>query len=534
MTETEHWDRETDVVVVGFGGAGGGAAIEAAEHGAAVTILERFSGGGATAMSGGVFYAGGGTQHQEDAGFDDTVDDMFAYLKAEVRGVVSDTTLRRFCEGSDGDLRWLEAMGVKFEGSYCPFKTSYPTDDYYLYYSGSETVDPYRSLAKPAPRGHRVKGAGMSGVSLFNVIRARVAALGIDVRGQSQVDSLVMDDVDGVDTVVGVECRTIPDGTLWSKVHQLLYKIHCKTIIYVPPIGRFVAGMLSRIEQRAAKPLRIRARKGVVLASGGFIMNREMIAKEAPHSLAGLPLGTAGDDGSGIQLGIRAGGATDRMNRVTAWRFYNPPEGFVHGVLVDQQGRRICNEALYGAAVGSKMIEEHDGKGYLILDRTMWRNSIGQVFQQTVFFQKLQTIYIYLLGHKRAASFAQLAQKAGIDPVGLAFTLENYNDIARSDQIDPLGKPADYVQPLEHSPFYAVDCSLDTPHAFPCPVLTLGGLVVDENSGLVKRENGTVIHGLYAAGRTAIGICSESYVSGLSIADCVFSGRRAGKHAASR
>ena len=112
-----NWDAEADVVIVGFGGAGGCAAIEAAEQGASVLILERFSGGGATAMSGGVFYAGGGTQHQRDARFDDTVDHMFAYLRAEANGVVSDETLRRFCEGSNSDLRWLEAMGVKFEGS---------------------------------------------------------------------------------------------------------------------------------------------------------------------------------------------------------------------------------------------------------------------------------------------------------------------------------------------------------------------------------------------------------------------------------
>jgi 3-oxo-5alpha-steroid 4-dehydrogenase len=63
-------------------------------------------------------------------------------------------------------------------------------------------------------------------------------------------------------------------------------------------------------------------------------------------------------------------------------------------------------------------------------------------------------------------------------------------------------------------------------------MLTLGGLVVDEDTGLVKRDDGSTITGLYAAGRTAVGICSNSYVSGLSLADCVFSGRRAGVHAA--
>jgi 3-oxo-5alpha-steroid 4-dehydrogenase len=57
-------------------------------------------------------------------------------------------------------------------------------------------------------------------------------------------------------------------------------------------------------------------------------------------------------------------------------------------------------------------------------------------------------------------------------------------------------------------------------------------LLVDEQTGLVRRPSGDTIPGLYAAGRTAVGVCSNSYVSGLSLADCVFSGRRAGPHAA--
>jgi 3-oxo-5alpha-steroid 4-dehydrogenase len=63
-------------------------------------------------------------------------------------------------------------------------------------------------------------------------------------------------------------------------------------------------------------------------------------------------------------------------------------------------------------------------------------------------------------------------------------------------------------------------------------VLTLGGLVVDAGTGHVLDADGAAIAGLYAAGRSAVGLCSRSYVSGLSIADCVFSGRRAGRHAA--
>jgi 3-oxo-5alpha-steroid 4-dehydrogenase len=63
-------------------------------------------------------------------------------------------------------------------------------------------------------------------------------------------------------------------------------------------------------------------------------------------------------------------------------------------------------------------------------------------------------------------------------------------------------------------------------------MLTLGGLVVAEGTGQVRRPDGTAVPGLYAAGRSAAGLCSRSYVSGLSLADCVFSGRRAGRHAA--
>jgi 3-oxo-5alpha-steroid 4-dehydrogenase len=65
-------------------------------------------------------------------------------------------------------------------------------------------------------------------------------------------------------------------------------------------------------------------------------------------------------------------------------------------------------------------------------------------------------------------------------------------------------------------------------------MLTLGGLLVDESTGQVLDAEGAGVAGLYAAGRTAVGICSNSYVSGLSLADCVFSGRRAGQHAAAQ
>jgi 3-oxo-5alpha-steroid 4-dehydrogenase len=78
-------------------------------------------------------------------------------------------------------------------------------------------------------------------------------------------------------------------------------------------------------------------------------------------------------------------------------------------------------------------------------------------------------------------------------------------------------------------PFYIMDISIDSTTA-PLPCLTLGGLKVNEDTGEVLNQLNVEIPGLYAAGRTAIGICSNIYVSGLSVADCIFSGRRIGQN----
>jgi 3-oxo-5alpha-steroid 4-dehydrogenase len=148
------WDEEVDVAVVGFGGAGVCAAIEACDHGAKVMAIERFTGGGATTQSGGVFYAGGGTSIQKQAGVEDAPEEMYRYLSLEAKGVVQDSTLKKFCDESVENLKWLERKDVTFEASLCPHKTSYPIAKYRLYYSGNETVEEYSKEAKPAPRGH--------------------------------------------------------------------------------------------------------------------------------------------------------------------------------------------------------------------------------------------------------------------------------------------------------------------------------------------------------------------------------------------
>ncbi|MFC7343380.1 FAD-binding protein [Saccharopolyspora griseoalba] len=517
------WDDEADVLVVGFGGAGACAAIEAADHGAAVLALERFDGGGATAISGGVVYAGGGTAQQKEAGFDDTPEAMLRYLRVETAGAVSDETLREFCESSNDNLEWLQRQGVPFDSSFCPYKTSYPTNRHYLYYSGNEIVPPYRDEAEPAPRGHRVRGKGTSGKGLTDNLEAAARSRGVRVWRQTAVTELITDDQG---RVAGLRCRQVPGG-LKRALHRLLSRWNRKLNIYYRPLGKRLDAPIRRLE-RSGTFKRVRARRGIVLAAGGFVFDKAALAEHAPAYRAGSPLGTIGDDGSGIRLGQAAGGATTRMHRVSAWRFINPPVALSKGVLVDRAGERFVNELAYGAKVGERMVEQHDGRAHLIADQRIVDEARRQLPRQCLWFQRLQMEYLLRAGHIEADSVEELARRTGIDPDGLARTLAAYN----SGEPDEFGKAEDHRQTIGPGPYYAFDCSLRTKRGYPCPMITLGGLTVDERTGMVTRADGSGIDGLYAAGRNATGICSESYVSGLSIADCVHSGRRAGRHVA--
>jgi len=521
------WDVEADVVVVGFGAAGACAALEAARAGCGVVVLDRFCGGGATALSGGVVYAGGGTAQQHEAGVSDSPEAMFDYLSLEVGDAVSPATLREFCQGSRAMLAWLEGHGVPFEGSLCPDKTSYPTNRHYLYYSGSELSA--RDVTPPAPRGHRARGRGTSGGLLFARLARAVRRSGAGVLEQTSARRLVTD-LSG--RVVGVECRTLRGAPGWAAAaHRILHRWSAKPHVYAPRVGRALHRPVAWLESRHGRPLLVGARRGVVVCAGGFVTNRQMLREHAPACRGALPLGTPGDDGSGIRLGTEAGAATAFLDRVSVWRFLSPPAALLRGVLVDRAGRRLCDESRYGAAIGDA-VTRSGGQAWLLVDRATVAEARRHLRRSTLWFQRLQAAYLLTAGRVSAPTIAGLAARAGIDPGGLEATLNAYNAAAAAGLPDPEGKPADLIRALSRPPYSLIDCAVRPRLAYPAPVLTLGGLVVAEDTGQVRRADGSAVPGLYAAGRSAVGLCSHSYVSGLSLADCVFSGRRAGRHAA--
>lgn len=529
------WQDTADVVVVGYGGAGVVAALQAREDGADVLAVDRFAGGGATAYSGGVIYAGG-TQQQREAGFEDTPEAMFRYLRAE-KVPLSDEALRCFCEGSAGDVAWLMSQGVPYGGEPFLDKTAFPPDGYWLYYSGNENTSKFREFSPPAPRGHRVKTPGNGGWLYYAKLREAAEDRGVRLLPHAPVERLILD---GSGRIVGIEACALPKEK-W-KEHSDLYAV----VDAWKPFNNVKAEAAIKAARQLivdhAAPRFIRARKGVVLCSGGFINNLEMLAEfqpEVARSYKGLlRLGSAGCDGSGIKLGLSVGGKVERMEKLFIGSPLSPPLAYVKGgILINERGERYVAEDAYHADLGNATIRQPGCRSWLVMEgRTLWAAMRQSLFPGKGLFKTWglpPLVNAVLGGTRRAGSLAKLAEKIGADPAGLVRTVADFNAMIARGGPDLLGKSPDKLRPIEKSPFYAVNTSVENFWS-PTMAFTLGGLAVDEFTGQVKRKDGSAIEGLYAAGRAAVGICSEGYMSGLSIADTVFSGRRAGHHAMTR
>lgn len=526
------WDVETDMLVVGFGGAGASAAIEATDLGLDVLIADRFAGGGATAYSGGIHYAGA-TRVQADAGVQDSVEDMFTYLKMEIGDAVSEETLRRFCEESSSNIEWLESLGVQFGGNPFDGKTVYPPDGHFLYYSGNEPLPAYTANAKAAVRGHRVVGKGYTGHIYFSTLLEAVKRRSIPVLRHTRIVKLFQD---AAGQIIGAEALAVP--VEYQKEH-----LRCYGKVAPMPFS-FSRAEAAIVEARAlenakGQRVRIRARNGVVLATGGFCYNMEMLKEYMPayaeFAPAMLRMGSMGCDGSGIQLGQSVGGEGRKLANSFYGRIISPPSAFVEGIVVNQLGRRFYNEDAYNAELGEAIAKQPGGIAWLVLDQATWRKLRLQLLPkgdgQFLQWYLPALANVMLGGSRKGRTLDALAKKCGIDPLGLQVEVCQGRELLAQAKGDPLGKSASYFRPIGEGPYHAINLSVWNKFVL-APFLTLGGLAVDEATSEVLKPDGGTIKGLYAVGRAAIGVCANRYMSGMSLSDGVFSGRRAARHAA--
>jgi 3-oxo-5alpha-steroid 4-dehydrogenase len=469
------FDETVDVVVVGLGVAGTSAVVAARQAGVDVLAVERGAApGGTSANSGGLIYLGGGTALQRACGFDDSTENMAAFLRAALGPDADEARLDAYCEGSPEHFDWLASIGVPFRAAFCDEPNRESADDAGLLFSGGEDSFPFDELAVPVPRGHKPQYNDAAGGFLMERLSAAVSNSGAQVVADARAETLV---VDGGE-VVGVEIQS--DGG-------------------------------SRT---------IRARGGVILASGGFIHNDAMVAELCP--LAHVPdpawrIGTPNDDGRGIRMGVGAGAATARLHAFECALPLGPPHRLAKGILVNRQGKRFINEDTYTGRIGLHALRDQDGFVYMITDDVMHeQNLLG-----------LRVAFA-------AATAEELAVDLGMPPEALARTVREYNEAAARGEDPEFHKRAPFLQPIGEPPasgIGAIDLRVD--HGAIYATFTLGGLATDADGAAVDSA-GSPIMGLYAAGRTAASLAASHYASGISLGDGSFFGRRAGRHAATR
>lgn len=477
LAAVTEWDYEADVVVVGYGVAGASAAIEAARTGADVLVLERTGGwGGAAALSGGFIYLGGGTALQKALGFEDTPENMERFLMAALGPGADEAKIHDYCQGSVEHFEWLVAQGVPFKEEFWGEPGWEPPADQGLMFSGGENAAPYNTLATPAPRGHLPQMADKhtsekgGGFMLMKPLTDTAEALGVRAEYDVRLQRLIIDES-----------------------------------------GR-VAGVVAK---RYGKPVHVRARRGVVLATGSFAYNRQMVEAYTPLLVNRPAAAIEEHDGIGILVAQALGAQLAHMDAIEVAIFADP-QMIARGILVNGRGQRYIPEDSYPSHIGQSTLIRQNNEAFLIIDEAALEEA-NQSVSSSAAMRSVPPTWV-------AESVAELESDIGFPAGVLQATVEVYNRHAK-DGADPvLGKKTQWVKPIG-TPLAAYDLRNRTGG------FTLGGLRTDLDSR-VMHVSGEPIPGLFAAGRCTSGISAGGYVSGASLGDGSFYGRRAGRAAA--
>lgn len=542
-TGQQKWDKAFDVIVVGSGAGGMTTALCCQELGLSTLVIEKADVyGGTSAVSGGGVWVPCNDQI-ESAGGSDSRDEALTYLKHLTRGEVPQVKLEAYVDSARAMMRNMAAKhGLRFRSvsqypDYFPdqpggkpgFRTMEP-----LVFDLSQLGDELENQREPYPGTLLMGRIAMTQVDAHTLLcrgrgwlwltlkmlwrywtdfawrrrhgkRDRRAALGQALIGQLRHAMLKKD---------------IP---LWLKtgLHSL-----------VEEDGR-VTGVVA---EQGGRTLRLSARRGVVLASGGFESNQAMREQYLPQpTQASWSVAPGCNKGDGIRAGQELGADVEFMHltwgtpSVVTPGMSNAAGLFMERqlpgcVVVNGQGRRFVNEAIAYTEFVYAMIEDHEKNGaavpcWMIFDATFRRKyPVGplmpSMMQPDSKLPKSWENKVYW----KADSLSELANKIGVDAQGLAQSVADINTFAKTgvdEQFrkggnvfdryygDPNVSPNPCLAPIKKAPFYAI-C------LHPGEIGTKGGLVIDETAR-VLRKDGSVIPGLYAIGNCSGAVMGRTY-----------------------
>jgi 3-oxosteroid 1-dehydrogenase len=527
------WDRVVDLMIVGSGAGGMVSALVGKSLGLEVLVIEKTAYfGGSTARSGGGVWVPNNYLLARE-GVTDSQENAQLYMNHTVGDRVPGILQQTYLTQTPRMIEWLR------DHTCVQFQRMPGYSDYYPERPGGLVAG--RSL-EPVPFNGRKLGAELS--FLRKTMAEAPGGMAITASEYQKI-GMVMSTWEGKKTATWIGIRFLFDlltGVRRLTMGQALSARlrHAMQLADIPlwlntafldlivdDDGR-VIGITAQKEEQ---PLRLMARKGVILAGGGFAHNLEMRQKYLPQPTSTQwTVGSPGSTGDDILAGMRIGADVDLMEDAWWGPSSRPPEedAFFHvgeraypgAIMVNGLGQRFVNESAPYIDVVNAMYREHKPDAshipvYFIFDQR-YRNHylFGVNFPRIpIPGRYFRNGYIH-----RAATLAGLAHELELDETSLLQTVERFNRFARDGRDldyqrgdsayenyygDPNVKPNPNLLPLEHAPFYAVVM-------WPGDLGTKGGLKTDEH-GRVLCADGSLIKGLFATGNSMASVMGNSY-----------------------
>ena len=259
--------------------------------------------------------------------------------------------------------------------------------------------------------------------------------------------------------------------------------------------------------------------KSVILATGGFGANLDMVTQYKPELAGFMTTNAAGAQGQGIEMATAIGAGTVDMDQIQIHPTVeaNTAALITEGlrgdgaILVNANGERFVDEVGTRDVVSAAEIAQPGSYSWLIVDQAM--ADASSVIQG----------YIKKGYTKTGATYEELAKELDIDPAAFANTMETWNGYVEAKNDPDFGRTS-FANPLNNGPYYAIKVTAGVHH-------TMGGVTINSATEVLK-EDGTVIPGLFAAGEVTGGVHGANRLGGTAVADFVVFGRIAGESAA--